>query len=87
MDLAEIGPEDVERIHLAQDRVKWRVLVNTVMNLGFHKRQNFLSSLAIVSFSIELVAVCDVRKPSNLTAPNYLTAHFVFIDGSMGEGE
>jgi hypothetical protein len=33
MDLREIGFEDVEWIHFAQDRDRWRALVNTVMNL------------------------------------------------------
>jgi len=33
MDLRETGLEIVNRIHLAQDRVQWRTLVNTVMNL------------------------------------------------------
>jgi hypothetical protein len=33
MDLGEIGFEDVYWIHLAQDRDRWRALVNTVMNL------------------------------------------------------
>jgi hypothetical protein len=33
MDLREIGFGDVDWIHWAQDRDKWRVLVNTVMNL------------------------------------------------------
>jgi hypothetical protein len=33
MDLREIGFGDVDWIHLAQDRDKWRALVNTVMNL------------------------------------------------------
>jgi hypothetical protein len=33
MDLREIGFGDVNWIHLAQDRDKWRALVNTVMNL------------------------------------------------------
>jgi hypothetical protein len=33
MDLREIGFEDVDWIHLAQDRDRWRSLVNTVMNL------------------------------------------------------
>jgi len=34
MDPKEIGWEGVDWIHLAQDRNKWRALVNTVMNLG-----------------------------------------------------
>jgi hypothetical protein len=33
MNLKEIGCEDVEWIHLAQDRGQWRVLVKIIMNL------------------------------------------------------
>jgi hypothetical protein len=33
MDLGEIGFGDADWIHLAQDRDRWRALVNTVMNL------------------------------------------------------
>jgi hypothetical protein len=33
MDLAEIGCGDMDWIHLAQNRDRWRVLVNTVMSL------------------------------------------------------
>jgi hypothetical protein len=33
MDLREIGFGDVDWIHLAQDRDRWRALVNTVMNV------------------------------------------------------
>jgi hypothetical protein len=33
MDLVEIGWIDVDWISLAQDRYRWRALVNTVMNL------------------------------------------------------
>jgi hypothetical protein len=32
-DLGEIGWGDVDWIELAQDRYKWRTLVNAVMNL------------------------------------------------------
>jgi hypothetical protein len=32
-DLREIGFGDVDWINLAQDRDRWRALVNTVMNL------------------------------------------------------
>jgi hypothetical protein len=35
MDLKEIGFGDVDWINLAQDRDRWRALVNTVMNLRF----------------------------------------------------
>jgi hypothetical protein len=33
MDLREIGLGGVEWIHLAQDRYRWRAVVNAVMNL------------------------------------------------------
>jgi hypothetical protein len=33
MDLLEIGVSVVDRIGLAQDRYRWRALVNSVMNL------------------------------------------------------
>jgi hypothetical protein len=33
MDLGEVGWGDVDWISLAQDRGKWRALVNSVMNL------------------------------------------------------
>jgi hypothetical protein len=33
LDLREIGFGDVDWIHWAQDRDRWRALVNTVMNL------------------------------------------------------
>jgi hypothetical protein len=33
MELREIGFGDVDWIDLAQDRDRWRALVNTVMNL------------------------------------------------------
>jgi hypothetical protein len=34
MDLREIGMDGRDWIDLAQDRDQWRVLVNSVMNLG-----------------------------------------------------
>jgi hypothetical protein len=34
MDIREIGFECVDWIYLAQDRNRWRALVNNVMNLG-----------------------------------------------------
>jgi hypothetical protein len=36
MDLREIEWEDVDWMHVAQDRDQWRALVNAVMNLRFH---------------------------------------------------
>jgi hypothetical protein len=37
MDLLEIGVNVVDWIGLAQDRYRWRALVNSVMTFGFHK--------------------------------------------------
>jgi hypothetical protein len=37
MDLLEVGWGDVDFIGLTQDRDRWRALVNSVLNLGFHK--------------------------------------------------
>jgi hypothetical protein len=34
MDLLEIGLSVVDWIDLAQDRYRWRALVNMIMNLG-----------------------------------------------------
>jgi hypothetical protein len=52
MDLREIGWEDVDWTHLAQDRDQWRTVVNTVMGLGVPlKAGNFLFSWVIISFS------------------------------------
>jgi hypothetical protein len=33
MDLTDIGYVGVDWVHMAQDRYRWRALVNTVMNL------------------------------------------------------
>jgi hypothetical protein len=37
-------------IHLAQDRDRWQVLVNTVITFGFHKNVGELSSWAASGF-------------------------------------
>jgi hypothetical protein len=44
MDLLEIGWGGVDWIGLAQDRDKWRALVNAVMNLGVPQNARKLSS-------------------------------------------
>jgi hypothetical protein len=38
MDLRETGQEVVGWMHMAQDRDKWRDLMNMVMNLSFSRR-------------------------------------------------
>jgi hypothetical protein len=51
LDLRKIRWEGVDWIHLAQDRDRWRAVVNTVMNLRVPwKAGNFLTSWMAVSF-------------------------------------
>jgi hypothetical protein len=44
MDLGEVGWGDVDWIGLAQDRNRWRALVNSVLNLRFPLNAGKLSS-------------------------------------------
>jgi hypothetical protein len=51
-DLKETEFQDVDWSHVAQARIQWRALVNTVMNLRTPLHAGtFLTSLEIVSFS------------------------------------
>jgi hypothetical protein len=53
MDLGEVEWGDVGRIGLATDRNRWRALVNSVLNFGFHetlgKPRNSPRLLAVVT--------------------------------------
>jgi hypothetical protein len=44
IDLGEVGWGDVDWIGLAQDRNRWRALVNSVLNLRFPRNDGKLSS-------------------------------------------
>jgi hypothetical protein len=51
MDLGEVGWGEVDWIGLAQDRDKWRALVNAVMNIRFHKMPgNYQVTSQLVAF-------------------------------------
>jgi hypothetical protein len=55
MDLTEIGLSVVDWIGLAQDRYRWRALVNSVMNLRFHKiLGNYRVAAQLVASRVEL---------------------------------
>jgi hypothetical protein len=45
MDLVEVGWDDTDWIGLAQDRDRWRALVNSVLNLRIPKNAGKLSSI------------------------------------------
>jgi hypothetical protein len=44
MDLSETGLGGVEWIHLAQDRDRWRTVVNAVMNLRVLAPRSYLDN-------------------------------------------
>jgi hypothetical protein len=51
MDIGEIRWEVVDWMHLAQDRGRWRALVNTVMKLRISQKEGHFARWATVIFS------------------------------------
>jgi hypothetical protein len=57
MNLVEVGWGDVDWIGLAQDRDRWRALVNSVLNLqGNYRVSKQLGIARVVLSSTELVS-------------------------------
>jgi hypothetical protein len=55
-DHKETGFEEADWIHVAEDRVQWRSVVNKVMNFRVeYKVRNFLTSWATINLSRPLL--------------------------------
>jgi hypothetical protein len=68
MDLVETGWGVVAWIGLAQDRYRWRALVNSVMNLRFRKM------LVIYRVAVQLVASRVVLTSTELDLAPHLSS-------------
>jgi hypothetical protein len=57
MDLREIGWRNVEWVHLVQDRVRWRAVVNAVMNIRVLAPRSYLVYLdGLLTYFVATVA-------------------------------
>jgi hypothetical protein len=66
MDLGEVGWGDVDWTGLAQDRNRWRALVNSVLNLRVV--YNILQSINVAdSTNYNLSHIEDVKKPKHVS--------------------
>jgi hypothetical protein len=56
MDLREVGWGDVDWIGVAQDRNRWRALVNSVLNLRVPRNAGKVSSDLSISVQLHIVS-------------------------------
>jgi hypothetical protein len=62
MDLEEVGWGDMDWIGLAQDRNRWRALLNSVLTFGFNKiLRNYRMALHLAASRVVLSSVKLVR--------------------------
>jgi hypothetical protein len=75
MDLGEVGWGDVDWIGLAQDRDRWRALVNSVLNLRVSQNAGKLSS-GLTSSGPSSSAQLHSINTSQVATDVLITCHF-----------
>jgi hypothetical protein len=66
MDLGEVGWRDVDWIGLAQDRNRWRALVNSVLNLRvpLNAGELYIYSTRKIIYIPDFVVISNINSPS-----------------------
>jgi hypothetical protein len=89
IDLVEVAGGDVDWIGLAQDRDRWRALVNSVLNLRVPLNAGKLSSVQITGYLSSSAQLHGVRHYSVKNWCRFFTAFLTFYrqvhPGSRGE--
>jgi hypothetical protein len=76
MDLAEVGWGDVDWIGLAQDRDRWRALVNSALNLRVPYKAGKLSSVQTTGDLSKSAQLHGVSPKSILTPTTNIPSGF-----------